>query len=124
MRYTKRRSILAVLLVAFVASQITACNSGTKSGAVTIAITGDNGSRSYSPGNVTVAAGTVVTWINQDSQPHTATAIGAFDSGPIPPNGGRWSWIASVPGTWTYHSLIQPDMTGTISVNAPATTSF
>jgi plastocyanin len=87
-----------------------------RTGEVVITIKGERGERSYSPASVRVALGTVVTWINGDSQPHTATAIGAFDSGPIPPNGGRWSWVAAIPGTFSYHSLIQPDMTGTLIV--------
>jgi plastocyanin len=91
-----------------------------QSGQVTISMNGP----SYRPGKITVTEGTIVTWINNDTQPHTATAIGAFDSGPIPPNGGRWTWVAAVPGTFQYHSLIQPTMTGTITVVVPGPTSF
>jgi plastocyanin len=78
-------------------------------------------SKGYKPGKITVAEGTLVTWINNDTQPHTATAIGAFDSGPIPPNGGRWTWVAAVPGTFQYKSLMNPDMAAeiTIIVNGP-----
>lgn len=70
----------------------------------------------FVPDKVVVTEGTLVTWINDDSEPHTVTAVGAFDSGPIAPNGGRWTWVAALPGTFTYKSLIQPDMTGTITV--------
>jgi plastocyanin len=77
--------------------------------------------KGYKPGKITVAEGTLVTWINNDTQPHTATAIGAFDSGPIPPNGGRWTWVAAVPGTFQYKSLMNPGMAAeiTIIVNGP-----
>ena len=54
----------------------------------------------------------------------TVTVPGVFDSGPIPPNGGRWSWVASVAGTFTYHCLIHPDMNGTVSVTVPSPTSY
>jgi plastocyanin len=77
----------------------------------------------YQPNNITVAQGTLVTWINNDTQPHTATAVGAFDSGPIPPNGGRWTWPAAVPGTFTYHSLMNSGMSGKITVVVSGPTS-
>ncbi|MDQ6767410.1 MAG: cupredoxin domain-containing protein [Candidatus Eremiobacteraeota bacterium] len=81
-------------------------------GQVTITIN-DKG---YSPGRIEVAEGTLVTWINNDSQPHTATAIGAFDSGPIAPGGGRWTWVAAIPGTFRYKSLMNPNMAGEITI--------
>jgi plastocyanin len=40
----------------------------------------------YSPGELTVAAGTTVTWTNTGSRPHTATDRGGtFDTKPIAP---------------------------------------
>jgi len=114
------RSATIAALLATVAVACVACQKpGPSNGQMTIYITGDSGAHSFNPGNVSVPIGTIVTWINQDSQPHTVTAPGVFDSGPIPPNGGRWSWGASVVGTFTYHSLIQPDMNGTIVVTSP-----
>jgi plastocyanin len=83
-----------------------------QTGQVTITIN----DRGYNPGTIKVAQGTLVTWINNDSQPHTATAIGAFDSGPIPPNGGRWTWVAAVPGTFQYKSLMNANMAGEITI--------
>jgi plastocyanin len=91
-----------------------------QSGQVFISIDGS----SFKPGNITVTQGTIVTWINNDSQPHSATAIGAFDSGPIPPNGGRWTWVAAIAGTFQYHSLMQPNMAGTITIVVPPPTTF
>lgn len=90
--------------------------SKTQSGQTTVYID----STSFRPAKLTVTQGTLVTFVNNDSQPHTATAIGAFDSGPIAPSGGRWTWVASLAGTFEYHSLIQPKMAGTITV-LPAT---
>lgn len=112
-----RRRCAAMIAALLAAIACASCaHQGPQSGFVTIVITGDNGSRSYSPASITVTQGTFVTWINQDSQPHTATAPGAFDSGVIAPNGGRWTWPAAVIGSFSYHSLIQPDMTGSITV--------
>lgn len=79
---------------------------------------------SFEPGRLTVTEGTLVTWVNNDTQPHTATAVGAFDSGPIPPNGGRWTWVAAIAGTFEYRSLMQPNMAGTITVVAIKPTSY
>jgi len=77
--------------------------------------------KGYKPGKLTVAEGTLVTWINNDTAPHTATAVGAFDSGPIPPYGGRWTWVAALPGNFQYKSLMNPDMAAeiTVIVNGP-----
>ncbi|MDQ6781666.1 MAG: cupredoxin domain-containing protein [Candidatus Eremiobacteraeota bacterium] len=110
-----RACFLATLSLACVS-----CGAKTQSGQVTIVIN----SNAYSPGSVTVTQGTLVTWINQDSQPHTVTAIGAFDSGPIAPAGGRWSWVAAQPGTFQYHSVMQPNMAGSITIVVSGPTSY
>lgn len=91
---------------------------------MTVIINGDSGSRSFAPGKFSVPLGTIVTWVNNDAVGHTVTMPQVFDSGPIPPNGGRWSWVASVAGTYTYHCLIHPDMNGTITVTVPQPTSY
>ena len=121
---TVRSATLAALL-AMVAIVCAGCQKhGPENGQLVVTIKGDDGSRSFTPGNVSVPMGTIVTWINQDSQGHTVTVPGVFDSGPIPPNGGRWSWVASVAGTFTYHCLIHPDMNGSVSVTVPSPTSY
>jgi plastocyanin len=94
--------------------------SNEKTGQTTVTI--QNGA--YHPEKLVVAEGTLVTFINNDTQPHTATAVGAFDSGPIAPNGGRWTWVAHLAGTFSYHSLMQPNMVGTITVVAATPTSY
>jgi plastocyanin len=93
--------------------------SNEHTGQVTITID----DKAYSPGKITVTEGTLVTWINNGAQPHTATAIGAFDSGPIPPNGGRWTWVAAVPGTFQYKSLMNPTMAAEITIVVKGPTS-
>src|SRR5215472_3002120 len=123
MLHISRSATLAAILSG-VAVACVACHQNTATnGQLTIYIVGDKGSHSFNPGDLSVPMGTIVTWINQDSQPHTVTDPGAFDSGPIPPSGGRWSWGASQQGTFTYHCLIDPDMNGTITVTAPTQTS-
>lgn len=120
-----RRSatLAALLLVATVACA--ACHQNTpQNGQSTVYIVSDKGGRSFNPGSFSVPLGTIVTWINNDSQPHTVTDPGVFDSGPIPPNGGRWSWGAASVGTFTYHCLIDPDMNGTITVTSPTQSAY
>jgi plastocyanin len=113
---------------AFLAALSVACAScqqqSPQNGVTTVSILGDSGKHSYSPGMLSVPIGTTVTWVNQDSKPHTVTDPGVFDSGPIPPDGGRWSWGASAAGSYTYHCLIDPDMNGTIVVTVPQPTPY
>lgn len=123
LHFTRGAAVAALL--ATVAIACVACHKqGPVDGQMVVNIVGDNGGRSFNPGSISVPMGTVITWINQDAQGHTVTMPGVFDSGPIPPNGGRWSWVASAAGTFTYHCLIHPGMNGTIVVTVPAPTSF
>jgi len=70
----------------------------------------------FSPDSVEVAAGSTVTWTNNDSTAHTVTADdGSFDSGNLD-SGATFSQKFDTPGTYTYHCAIHPNMTGTITV--------
>lgn len=70
----------------------------------------------FGPATLDVAVGTTVTWTNQDSTSHTATADdGSFDSKPIAA-GATFSQTFSTAGTFTYHCSIHSSMTGTITV--------
>jgi plastocyanin len=72
---------------------------------------------SFSPGQITVAPGTTVTWVNKGPSPHTTTADdGSWDSGTLQ-QGEDFSFIFDQPGTYTYHCSIHPDMTATVKVS-------
>jgi plastocyanin len=75
------------------------------------------GDGAYAPNPAMVAPGMVVTWVNQDSVPHTATANdGQFDSEAIAP-GGSWSWtVPSDPGDdrINYFCEFHPGMRGSL----------
>ena len=115
-----RACMLAALAFALLSvAALPACQERSNSPVVTIRILGDKGANSFSPGNIVVNLGTIVTWVNEDSQPHSVTAPGAFDSGMIAPNGGKWNWVAAVPGTFTYSSITNPTMSGTITIVVP-----
>jgi plastocyanin len=70
----------------------------------------------FSPASVEVPAGTVITFDNQDTTAHTATATdGSFDSGNLNP-GESYSITLDKPGTYTYACTYHPNMKGTIVV--------
>ncbi len=71
----------------------------------------------FRPGELTVPAGTEVTWTNQDPTAHTVSAEDdSFDSGVLDP-GASFSWTFETTGTVTYLCRIHPDMQGSIRVD-------
>jgi plastocyanin len=71
---------------------------------------------SFLPTELTVRAGTSVTWSNEDEAVHTVTAADkSWDSGRIP-IGGTFSQTFTVPGNYEFVCSIHPAMKGTISV--------
>jgi len=73
---------------------------------------------SFSPSNLTVVAGTTVTWTNNDVMDHTVTSdTGLFDSGDISDH-KTYSRVFSTVGTFPYHCTIHPGMTAKITVKA------
>jgi plastocyanin len=72
----------------------------------------------FSPGTLQIAAGTRVTWTNNDQVAHTVTADdGSFDSGDIAP-GGTFNMTFDTAGTIAYHCKIHPNMVASIVVAA------
>jgi plastocyanin len=70
----------------------------------------------YSPNPVTVAVGGTVTWMNNDTTPHTATGDdNSYNSGTIAP-GGQFSRTFSTAGSYPYHCTLHPNMVGTVRV--------
>ena len=70
----------------------------------------------YYPDPVTIEVGGKVTWQNEDSAPHTATAEeGSFDTGTLE-EGKLKSETFKEPGTYTYICSIHPQMHGTVEV--------
>jgi len=72
---------------------------------------------SFSPDPVDVSIGDTVTWTNQGTVPHTATAEdrGVLQSGPISP-GDSFSQVLSQAGEFPYFCEFHPNMHGTIIV--------
>ena len=70
----------------------------------------------FDPEDVTVAAGTTVTWTNEDSATHTATGDeDEFDTESIG-NGESGEFTFEEPGTFAYHCDIHPNMTASVVV--------
>ena len=69
----------------------------------------------FVPETLTVRPGDVVVWINKDPFPHTVTAAGVFDSGPIA-TGKSWRFTARKPGTHSYLCTLHTTMKGTLRV--------
>jgi plastocyanin len=71
----------------------------------------------YDPEAITVAAGTKLTFTNQDSAPHTATSGsgGGFDTGTLTKGQSKTINVTKT-GTFAYICTIHPFMKGTVIV--------
>lgn len=76
---------------------------------------------SFNPKILTISEGTVVTWTNRDSVPHTVTsgsrrsADGLFDSGRLA-KGGTFNYKFNKTGSYEYFCAFHPGMEATIIV--------
>jgi plastocyanin len=70
----------------------------------------------FNPATVTVKAGSVVTWVNLDEEPHTVFSdAGLFRSSALDTK-ESFSFKFDKPGTYHYLCTIHPRMLGTIVV--------
>lgn len=69
----------------------------------------------FLPAEITISKGETVTWINQDSAPHTATGSG-FDSGFMGKD-ATFSFTFNEAGTFDYICTYHPYMKGKVIVN-------
>ena len=69
----------------------------------------------FSPQQLTVKAGTTVTWTNADDIPHTVTSLPAFRSKALDTD-DKFSFTFTTPGTYNYFCGLHPHMTGSIVV--------
>lgn len=71
----------------------------------------------FMPMRVEVSAGSTVTWMNLDEEPHTVTSdTGLFRSGGID-GGGSFRFKFDKPGVYKYVCSIHPQMVGTVIVH-------
>lgn len=70
----------------------------------------------FDPATLTVAAGTTVRFVNDDSEAHTVTARdGSFNSDGLDTN-DSWSFRFSKAGDYAYFCQLHPYMKGTVIV--------
>jgi plastocyanin len=72
----------------------------------------------FTPGTITVEAGTRVTWVNHDDVPHTVTSSArprAFASAALDTD-DSFSFVFTAPGTYDYFCAVHPHMTGKVIV--------
>jgi amicyanin len=88
-------------------------SSGTSASGHTVTIQGF----AYKPATLTVKAGTKVTFVNEDSTPHTATSSGSktIDSGSLS-KGQSYTVTFTKPGTYRYICTFHPYMHGVVIV--------
>ena len=83
------------------------------------AVTVDIPAIEFDPAEVTVKAGTTITWTNSDDLPHTVTKDGGpggdFDSGNLEP-GDEFELTVDVKGTVDYVCTIHPGQAGKFTV--------
>ena len=70
----------------------------------------------FGPQVLTVAAGTIVTFVNDDEEPHNVTAADRSYRSPILPTGARYTHLYASPGDYSYFCALHPHMTGRIVV--------
>src|ERR1700704_745442 len=71
----------------------------------------------FGPQQLTVKAGTTVTWINEDDIPHTVVSTGHFRSKALDTD-DKFSFTFTTPGTYQYFCGLHPHMQGTVVVEA------
>ena len=114
---SQRPRVLAALatlsfVVALVGAACTASNNGSPAGPNSISIVDDG----YNPGNLTVKAGTTVTWTNTGAHQHTATADDNSWDSDFLNSGATFSHTFASAGTFAFHCNVHSSMHGTITV--------
>lgn len=108
-----RRGLLATRLLApACVLALAACGSKAREPQIhQVAIRG----MAFVPAVLEVSAGDTVVWTNEDIVPHTATAIGTFDSQSMTSK-QQWRYTANRVGEYAYGCTFHPTMTGTLIV--------
>jgi plastocyanin len=71
---------------------------------------------SFTPKEITVAAGTTITWTNRDDIPHTVVSTEKVFKSKVMDTDEKFSYTFSKPGTYPYFCSVHPHMTGTVVV--------
>ena len=102
--------------VAFTTPSATPADLGDKQGIASVAVQIQG--YAFTPPDLQVSTGAIVTWTNLDSVPHTVTAAdGSFDSGNLAP-GESYVHAFEGAGTFTYACAYHPNMQATVVVGS------
>ena len=71
---------------------------------------------SFGPPELTVAAGTTITWTNRDDIPHTVVSPDKVFKSKVLDTDEKFSFTFDTPGTFPYFGSIHPKMTGKVVV--------
>lgn len=70
----------------------------------------------FGPAELTVKAGTSITWTNRDDIPHTVVSTDKVFKSKVLDTDEKFSFTFSAPGTFPYFCSIHPKMTGKVVV--------
>jgi plastocyanin len=89
---------------------------------IIVSIVGNSEQNSYKPNPIEIKVGDTVTWINNDSSPHTVTSSSdegniTFDSDVLR-RGETFSFTFDQEGQYPYFCTLHPNMIGTVVVTA------
>jgi plastocyanin len=70
----------------------------------------------FEPAQLSVAAGTTVTWVNNDEEAHTVTALDRSYASAGLEHEEAYTHRFATPGTYTYFCALHPHMTATVVV--------
>jgi plastocyanin len=115
-------ALLATVLVMTLSGASSALQPGSGSSMAVAASAAGQGAEvkidnfSFTPGAVTVKAGTQVTWINHDDIPHTVDSTeGKFKSAALDTD-DKFQFRFTEPGEYPFYCRLHPKMTGKIIV--------
>jgi plastocyanin len=77
----------------------------------------------FNPVTLTIAAGTKVTWVNEDQTPHTVTDKGRVFHSAALDTKDSFSYTFATPGEFTYFCTLHPMMVGKIIVKPAGSSS-
>jgi plastocyanin len=107
-------SIRTLLAAGILAASLCAASSGAPATEETIQVSAKG--FMFTPASITVRAGTTVTWVNLDDEPHTVLSdAGLFRSSALDTQ-ERFSFKFEKAGTYHYLCTIHPRMLGTVIV--------
>lgn len=69
----------------------------------------------FAPAQLTVKAGTTVTWTNRDDIPHALVSVGTFKSKALDTD-DSYAFTFTKAGEYPYFCSLHPHMTGTVKV--------